>query len=76
MDFVTAVSVGKSLLELGQELASLTKQAQDSSDVERRVLLYLETAQAAVYALGIERQRILTEARRCDVSDPNQVNAL
>lgn len=76
MDFVTAITASRSLLELGQEIASVVKKAQDSSDATRRVLLYLEAARAAVNALGLERQRILTDVRGCDVSDPDQVNAL
>src|SRR5215207_8768809 len=80
MDPVTGmlpfITMGKSLLELGQEIAKVVKIAQDSPDVTKRVLLYLEVARAAVNALGLERQRILTDVRKCDVGDPDQVNAL
>lgn len=76
MDVGTAITVSKSLLELGQEIAEVVKKAQDSPDVTKRVLLYLESARAAVNALGLERQRILTDVRRCDVGEPDQVNAL
>jgi hypothetical protein len=76
MDIVTAVSAGKSLLELGQEISKVVKKAQDSPDVTKRVLLYLDASRAAVKTLGLERQHILTDVRRCDVSDPHQVNAL
>jgi hypothetical protein len=76
MDFVTAISTSKSLLELGQEISKVVKKAQDSPDVTKRILLYLDAARAAVNTLGLERQRILTDVRRCDVGDPNQVNAL
>lgn len=76
MDIVTAISLGKSLLELGQEIAKVVKRAQESPDVAKRVLLYLEAAQAAVNALGLERQRILADVRRCDVGDRDQLDAL
>jgi hypothetical protein len=76
MDIVTAISVSKSLLELGQEISTVVKKAQDSPDVTKRVLLYLDASRAAVNTMGLERQRILTDVRRCDVSDPHQVNAL
>lgn len=76
MDVGTTISVSKSLLELGQEIAAVAKKAQDSPHVTKRILLYLESARAAVSALGLERQRILTDVRRCDVGDADQVNAL
>ena len=74
MDVGTAISVSKSLLELGQEIAEVVKKAQGSTDVTTRVLLYLESARVAVNALGLERQHILTDVRRCDVGDADQVN--
>ncbi len=76
MELVTAIAASKSLLELGQEITKVVKKAADSPDVIKRVLLYLDAARAAVNALGHERQRILTDVRKCDVGDPNQVNAL
>ena len=76
MDLVTAITASKSLLELGQEIAKVVKKAQDSPDDTKRVLLYLDAARAAVNASGLERQRILTDVRKCDVGDPNHVNAL
>lgn len=76
MDIGTTISASKSLLELGQEIAKVVKKAQDSPDVTKRVLLYLESTRAAVNALGLERQRILTDVRRCDVGDADQVNIL
>jgi hypothetical protein len=76
MDVGIAISVSKSLLELGQEIAEVVKKAQDSPDVTKRVLLYLESARAAVNALGLERQRLLSDVRSCDVGDADQVNAL
>ena len=76
MELVTAIEAGKSLLELGQEIAKVVKKAQDSPDVVKRILLYLETARASVNALGLERQRILTDVRKCNISDTEQVNAL
>ncbi len=57
MDITTAIAAGKSLLELGQQIAPILKKAQDSPDVTKRVLLYLESAQASVTTLGLERQR-------------------
>ena len=48
MDLVTAITAGRSLLELGQEIARVVKIAQQSPDVVKRVLLYLEAARAAV----------------------------
>lgn len=65
-----------SLLEFGQEVAKVVERAKKSPDVVNRVLLYLEAAQAAVNALGYERQRILSDTRKCDVSDYDQVNSL
>ncbi|MDX8129079.1 hypothetical protein U737_21215 [Methylomonas sp. LW13] len=76
MDVGTAITVSKSLLELGQDIAEVVKKAQDSPDVTKRVLLYLESARAAVNALGLERQHILTDVRKCDVGELDQVNAL
>lgn len=76
MDIATAISLGSSLLELGNHISGLIKKAQTSQDLERRVLHYLEAARTAVQVLGIERQRILTDARSCDVTAPEQVNAL
>lgn len=75
MDLVS-LGIVKPLLELAKEIAKVVQRAQDSPDVTKRVLLYLEAAQAAVEALGLERQRILADVRKCDVGDPNQVNAL
>jgi hypothetical protein len=76
MNFPAAIEVGKSLLELQPKIAEIVNKAQKSPDVTKRVLLYLESARAAVNALGIERQRILTDVRRCDVGEPDQVDTL
>lgn len=76
MDLVTAIATGRSLLELGQEIAKVVKIARGSPYVVERILLYLEAAQAAVKTLGLERQHILTDVRRCDVSKSSEVNAL
>jgi len=76
MDLVTAITAGRSLLELGQEIARVVKIAQQSPDVVKRVLLYLEAARAAVNALGLERQGILSDIRKCDASNSDEVNAL
>ena len=76
MDVATAIGGGRSLLQLGQEIASIVKKAKASPEVTRRVLLYLESAQAAVSALGLERQHILSDVRRCDVRRANQVAAV
>ena len=74
MDISTAIAAGKSLWHLGQEIATVVKKAQESPDVTKRVLLYLESVQAAVSALGLERQQILTDVRGCDVRDSDQVS--
>ena len=41
-----------------------------------KVLLYLQAAQAAIRALGRERQGILSDAAGCDILDRTQVEAL
>lgn len=76
MEIVTAIAASKSLLELGQDIGKVLQKAQDSPDVIQRILLYLEAIQAAVNALGLERQRILSDVRRCDVGDRDQIDAL
>jgi Fe-S cluster biosynthesis and repair protein YggX len=71
-----AISAVKSFLELASEILDLVQRAKRKRRLERRVLSYLSAAQKAVYALGIERQSILTDARRCDVRKKSQVKAL
>jgi hypothetical protein len=76
MELITVITLCKSLLEMGQEIAKVVMRAQSSPDVTKRVILYLDAAQASVTALGLERQHILTDVCRCDASDPDRVNAL
>lgn len=76
MDIATAIALSKSLVQIGSEIDKLIEKAQAAPDVAPRVLLYLEVAQAAVSALGLERQRILSEVRRCDVGEPQQLKSL
>ncbi len=76
MDFNSGIMIGKSAIELGQEIAKLIKKANDSPDVTKRVLIYLDVVKTSVGALGIERQQILTDVRKCDLSSDEQVNAL
>ena len=76
MDLITAITTGRSLLELGQDIAQIIKKAQGSPDVVKRLLLYLDAAKAAVSALGLERQRILSDVRKCDVRNSDQIHAL
>ena len=76
MDFITAISVSKSLLGLKKEVADIVKQANNSPNVVEKVLLYLDAAKAAINALGLERQHILTDARHCDITNFEQLDAL
>jgi hypothetical protein len=71
-----AITVAKSTLALGREIAGLVEKANQSPDVTRRVLLYLKAAQISVRELGRERQGILTDVSQCDISDPDQVKAV
>lgn len=76
MELATTIGTAKSLVPMAQIIAGLVQQARATPNVVRRVLLYLEIAQASVRALGIERQRILSDVRACDVRNPEQVDAL
>jgi len=76
MDLLTTLSAANSIVAMSREIAPLVKAAQESPVVARRVLLYLTVAQASVRALGLERQRILTGVRRCDIEEVAQVDAL
>ena len=76
MDVITAIQAGKSLLEIGQEIAAIVRKAKDSPLVTTQVLLYLEAAQEAVNTLGLERQHILTDIRGCNIGKKEQVEAL
>jgi hypothetical protein len=70
------ITVAKSALTLGKEIAGLVEKADRSSDVTRRVLLYLKAAQSSVRKLGLERQQILTDLSQCDIGDPGEVKAI
>jgi hypothetical protein len=76
MELATAIATGKSLLDLGKEIGAITKEAAKSEEVTKRVTLYLESAEIGVSALGLERQRILTDLRKLDISKPEQVSAV
>jgi hypothetical protein len=76
MEPLTAISLTKSLIEIASDLGKLNKQAQSAPDVACSVLLYLRSAQVSVSALGLERQRVLSEVGRCDVGDPQQLKSL
>lgn len=75
-DVKLAGSAAKSVLGLAKELTALIKQALATPDLQQRVLLYLRAAQEAVRGLGMERQQILADARRCSVEDARQTFAL
>ncbi len=76
MDIITAISAGKSLVEIGAIISPLVENARKSPDVVIRALYYLEAVQVSVTVLGLERQQILTNVRKCDVSNKEQVDAL
>ena len=76
MEPIQVVSLARSLVELGLELSRLITRATEEKRVEKQILLYLEVARASVQALGIERQQILTDTRRCDIKNKKQVKAL
>jgi hypothetical protein len=76
MDFNSGIMIGKSAIELGQGIAKLIKKAKDGSDVTKRVPIYLDVVKTSVGALGMERQQILTDVRKCDLNNEEQVNAL
>lgn len=71
----TAIDAGLKLAELGPKLTEIIEKAK-SPRVELKVLLYLRAAQAAIRALGRERQGILLDASRCDLQDREKVEAL
>jgi hypothetical protein len=75
MEIVTAIATAKSLLDLGKEIGAIVKKADETREVTKRISLYLESTENAVGALGLERQRILTDLRKLDVSSPKQVSA-
>lgn len=76
MDLLTTLSAGNSIIKIGKEIAQIVKAADKSPEVTKRVLLYLTASQAAVRTLGIERQRILSDVRKCDIEDKTEVDAL
>lgn len=75
MEIVAAIATAKSLLDLGKEIGAIVKKADGTEEATKRVSLYLESAECAVGALGLERQRILTQLRKLDMSNPKQVSA-
>jgi hypothetical protein len=70
------LSLTKSLEDVGKELGTLISHATETPDVANRVVRYLEVVQTAVYALGRERQLIIEEVDKCNVGNPQQVEAL
>lgn len=76
MELNSFLMAGKSLMELGQEIAKMIKKANDSQDVTKRVLIYLDAVKNSVELLGKERQDILNDVRKCDLNNEEQVNAL
>lgn len=75
MEIATAIATAKSLLDLGKEIGVMVKKADGTEEVTKRISLYLESTESAVCALGLERQRILTELRKLDVSNAEHVSA-
>lgn len=75
MEITTVIATAKSLLDLGKEIGGVVKEADETQEVTKRITLYLESTEAAVGALGLERQRILTDLRKLDVSRSEQVSA-
>ena len=61
--------------DIVEAISALIDLAKGSQNTERSVL-HLDAVQAAVQALGNEQQRILKEARRCDVSNVQQIEYL
>jgi hypothetical protein len=76
MDIVTGLAAGKTLVEIGKGIADIVKKAKDTPNVVTKVLHYLEAIQASVQTLGLERQYILSDARKCNIEDKEQVKAL
>ena len=75
MEIAAIIATAKSLLDLGEEIGAIVKEADATQEVTKRISLYLESTETAVGALGLERQRILTDLRKLDVSNPEQVSA-
>lgn len=71
----TIVDVGLKLPELGRKLLALVDDVRGSR-IELMVLRYLQVAQQAIHALGKERQGMLSDASRCNLRDPAQLEAL
>jgi hypothetical protein len=68
--------IGKTILEIGQMVAEIVQKASKTPDVVLRILLYLESVQISVEALGLERQHILTDARGCELGNKGKRDAL
>ena len=76
MELNSVLMAGKSLMELGKELSKIIEKANESPDVTKRVLIYLAAVKNSVELLGKERQNILSDVRKCDLANEEQVNAL
>jgi hypothetical protein len=69
MELVAALAAAKTIMEIGQVIAGNVEKANKTPDTVLRILIYLESVQVSVEALGLERQRILTDARGCDLGN-------
>lgn len=76
MDIMGPIGAFRTLVEIGNELADLINKAKKSPNAARGILLYLRATQVSIHALGIERQRILSDVRKCDLSEKIQAMAL
>lgn len=76
IDVIEAINAGKTLADIAIEIGAMIKKAFASPDAVPRVLLYLNSARAAVQALGHERQQILTAMGRADLRDDAAVDVI
>jgi hypothetical protein len=76
LDPGSAIAVGKSVLEFGKSLNDTLERAKGTKNVIEQILFYLQAAQGAVQALGLERQRILLDASCCDLANREEATAL
>lgn len=76
INVIVALATGKTLKEIGSEIAGIVSKARKSPDIVTKILHYLEAIQASVQTLGLERQYILSGARQCNIEEKEQVKAL
>jgi hypothetical protein len=67
---------GRFLVELAEEIMKIITKAKETQDLTKRIQLYLEAAEKAIRALGSERQAILTDLRKLDIKNRDQVTAV